>query len=80
MPLSSQTMEDVLVIMIERFTVEPASSLQSRRDILGFFVELQLLDYEDEELETSSVPVSSHHSKSVVFNFRKGLPERSNFA
>ena len=66
-----------MCVCIERLSLEPGSSLAARQeDILGYFVEFQLLDYEFGDLETPSVPTPPHPSpQPVLFNFMKGSYE-----
>ena len=59
-------------LCIEKFTIEPGSSLTTRDDISGYFVEFQLLDYDYGELETPSVFTTPHSTQPVVFNFKTG--------
>ena len=66
-------MEDVMSLAIERFTVEPGSSLVTRDNVSGYFVEFQLLDYDYGELETQSVVTSPHSTQPVLFNFKTGV-------
>ena len=60
-------------LCIESLVLEPGCSLLGREDILGYFVEFQLLNYNCGDLETPSVMVPPPQPITTLrFNFRKG--------
>ena len=68
-----QVGQEVMSITIHSLALEPGCSLLTRRDVQGYFMEFQLLDYDYAELETPSVVVPPPPSSlSLHFNFRKG--------